>query len=312
MAEIVELPAYMNDFLESLSSSGRTSATIRQYTSDLRPLAAWMETEKKGSELKTFKALSMEEIVSYLQALKSKGYTAATIRRHGSVINRLRRFYGLDPLGVIHIISEVEPQRELTHQDFIDDLQFKKLINSIKAEDLHAVSKAISRNVLIDRNVAIVYLMRFYGLTPSEIHQLDMTDINLSQRVLNLRGRPLQIKDSYFKYLRSYLHSIPILFRPKYNSNHPVFVAFNNVSMSFQYDYSLGEPKRLSIRAIQSMLLKEMDKAGLHGKSAIHLRNTCILDSLKGDQSSEELATYFGLNDSLSLRRYMEFKKRRD
>lgn len=312
MTENKELPAYMADFLQSLYTSGRSSATIKQYSSDLKPFAAWLESSKKIVSLDDFKAQSASDVISYLHAQRSKGYTAATIRRHGSVINRLRRFYGLDPLGVIHIVSEVEPLRKLSEKDFINDLQFRKLLKSIKAEDVDAVSKAVSRNVLIDRNLTIVFLMRYFGLTPSEINHLNMSDLNLSQGILNLRGRHVLLKDAYLKHLRAYIHSIPMLFRPKYNSQQPVFVAFNNVSMSFQYDYYLGQPKRLSVRAIQSMLLKEMEKAGLHGMSALHLRNTCILESLNIDQSSEELATYFGLNDVFSLRRYIEFKTSRE
>jgi site-specific recombinase XerD len=312
MTEAKELPAYMVDFIQTLSASGRSSVTVKQYSSDLKPFAAWLENRKKIASLVDFKSLSSADVISYLHAQKAKGYTAATIRRHGSVINRLRRFYGLDPLGVIHIVSEVEPLRKLSEQDFINDLQFRKLLKSIKAENIDAVSKAISRNVLIDRNLAIVFLMRYFGLTPSEIHHLNMIDLNLSQGVLNLRGRPVKLKEAYLNPLRSYIHSIPKLFRPKYNTQQPVFIAFNNVSMSFQYDYFLGEPKRLSVRAIQSMLMKEMEKAGLHGMSALHLRNTCILESLNADQSSEELATHFGLNDVLSLRRYIEFKTSRE
>lgn len=302
----------MADFIQSLSASGRTATTIKQYSSDLKPFTAWIQDSKNVSSLEAFKSLSIDEVVSYLQGLKAKGYTAATIRRHGTVINRLRRYYDLEPLGVIHVVSEIEPLRKLNSKDFINDLQFKKLINSIKAEDINAVSKALSRNVLIDRNLSIVYLMRYYGLTPSEIHRLNMSHLNLSQGILTLRENSILIKNTYMKHLRAYLHSIPHLFRPKYNSKQPVFVSFNNVSMSFQYDYFLGEPKRLSVRAIQSMLMKEMDKAGLQGMSALHLRNTCILESLSDDQSSETIVTYFGMKDDFSLRRYIEFKNSRE
>lgn len=312
MTETKELPGYIADFIQSLSASGRTATTIKQYSSDLKPFTAWIQDSKNVSSLEAFKSLSIDEVVSYLQGLKAKGYTAATIRRHGTVINRLRRYYDLEPLGVIHVVSDIEPLRKLNSKDFINDLQFKKLINSIKAEDINAVSKALSRNVLIDRNLSIVYLMRYYGLTPSEIHRLNMSDLNLSQGVLTLRENSILIKNTYMKHLRAYLHSIPHLFRPKYNSKQPVFVSFNNVSMSFQYDYFLGEPKRLSVRAIQSMLMKEMDKAGLQGMSALHLRNTCILESLSDDQSSETIVTYFGMKDDFSLRRYIEFKNSRE
>lgn len=312
MADSKELPVYMFEFIDSLATSGRKKGTIKQYTSDLNPFLSWLHALKKEDSLESFKSLSPADISSYFQELKTKGYTAATIRRLGTVINRLRHFYGLESLGVIHEISETEPLRNLTEQDFINDLQLRKLIRTVKAVNPNELTKAASRNVLIDRNLSIVYLMRYYGLTPSEIHQMNMKDLNLGQGSLSIRGLTLLIKDEHIKPLSSYLHSIPELFRPKYNSADPVFVAFNNVSMSFQYDYLSGQPKRLSVRAIQSMLQKEMNKAGLIGLSALHLRNSCILDALDKGQASDSLATYFGMVNPHSLRRYMEFRKSRE
>src|SRR5699024_6358442 len=175
-------------------------------------------------------------------------------------------------------------------------------------ESMERLIDSAARDFLIDRNLAIVHLIRYKGLRPKEIASINMDMVNLgkfrlefNQNIFKLSGKPIE-------HIRAYLQTIEPLKRPRLHSKEPLFVSYNNRSQDYQYDYDREEPKRLSTRSIQEMIKDEVKLARLRKLSAKHLRNSCILDHVRSGQNDKEMLRYFHLTHPYSLHRYKYYK----
>ncbi|MCM3032613.1 hypothetical protein [Niallia sp. MER 6] len=192
--------------------------------------------------------------------------------------------------------------------DFISDDEMEQLLTSMKKSN-----GSVARDYLIDRNLGIVCLARYYGLTPKDISLITMEKVNLAQSTIEIKtsGSPLmiEIEDEHLQYIRDYRNSIEESLRPRLRTKDPLFVAFFNPTCRFHFDYAAGMPKALSIRGIQEMIKDEVRLAGLRKISAKNLRNSCIIEHLSNNLSNESVVSYFRLSDSFSIRRYSEYLK---
>lgn len=303
-------PDYIQSYLENLIDSGKSKLTLKQYESDIKKFIHWLEKEKQNTNFDTFASLQAEDIRAYFLYLRTENLSHATIRRLASVLSRLMKFHQIIAAEEIHKLSEALPMRSLTENDFINAEEYNRLLETLKTKDAEQTKKS-ARNYLLDRNIAIVQMIRTYGLTPQEIHNLTMKNINFAQKELILQGeehiRKFTIEEEIMKHTRNYFFSIPPLFRPKYHTLDPLFVAFNNISYSFQYDYDIQRPKVLSVRAIQEMIKDEVRKVHLRKISAANLRNAAILDYLKEGHRDEQVMKRFALTSEAALRRYKQF-----
>lgn len=167
-----------------------------------------------------------------------------------------------------------------------------------------------ARDFLIDRNLAIVHLIRYKGLRPKEISSINIGMVNLGQATLEFKQSVYKLSGKTIEHVRTYLQTIEPLKRPQLHSKEPLFVSYNNRSQDYQYDYEKDKPKRLSTRSIQEMIKDEVKLAGLRKISAKHLRNSCILDHVRSDQDDNEILRNFHLTHPYSLHRYKDFIKR--
>ncbi|CAI9386812.1 tyrosine-type recombinase/integrase [Niallia sp. Sow4_A1] len=307
---MITLPDYALDYMENLNQSGRSKLTLKQYESDLKKFFSWLDIYKENTKFETIKALRADDIRAYFHYLKDKQLSQATIRRLASVLSRLMIYHQCVCAHEIHKLAEASPLRPLTTKDFITSEEYNKLLQHLLIKDIESTKKS-ARNYLLSRNWTIVALLKNFGLTPIDIYRIKMKDLNLAQGelTLNREDAPLTLPLSHdiMTKLRDYYFSIPEAFRPKYYSNDPVFIAFNNISYSFQYDYDRQKPKALSVRAIQEMIKDEVRRAGLRKISAVNLRNAAILEALATGASDEKVMRQFHLTSEAALRRYKQY-----
>lgn len=307
---MITLPDYALDYMESLNQSGRSKLTLKQYESDLKKFFSWLDIYKENTKFETIKALRADDIRAYFHYLKDKQLSQATIRRLASVLSRLMIYHQCVCAHEIHKLAEAAPLRSLTTKDFITSEEYNKLLQHLLIKDVE-ITKKSARNYLLSRNWTIVAILKNFGLTPIDIYRIKMKDLNLAQGelTLNREDAPLTLPLSHdiMTKLRDYYFSIPEAFRPKYYSNDPVFIAFNNISYSFQYDYDRQKPKALSVRAIQEMIKDEVRRAGLRKISAVNLRNAAILEALATGASDENVMRQFHLTSEAALRRYKQY-----
>jgi site-specific recombinase XerD len=303
------LPDYVCRYFESLIANGRENSTLARYESDINKFFDWLSRYKGDNHFDTLNSLTDNDYQRYFNCLEQTNLSAATIKRLVTVLNGLLRYLNIKPSNTFEHATKSRPLRFLTQSDFISEGDFEQLLKSMRT--MINDSELAARDYLISRNVSIVYLMRYYGLTPTDIHKIDMNDINFAQDKLLVHStkgkRELHLEQIHIQEILNYYNSIPKLFRSKNRTDQPLYVAFNNVTMGYQYDYVGQRPKRLSVRAIQEMVKDEVRRSGLRKLSAATLRNSAILEQLNKDCSAHEVITYFGLSNVYSLRRYEKY-----
>ncbi|MGX1266802.1 site-specific recombinase XerD [Rossellomorea marisflavi] len=288
-------------YIDILKSAGKKPGTLKQYASDLNQFISWLDS----SHVQTLHALTSEDMNTYVNRLEEKQLRPATMKRHLSAINQ---FLAHHQLG-IKASSDQDPTRHaipLTPQDFVSHHEITSLLDSMKKP-----IRSAARDELINRNLAIVHLLRYKGLRPKDLSALDMNTVNLAQSTIQYSrdGRTVSysLSPKEVQYLRDYIMGIEPLKRPRFHTDDPLFVAYNNRSKDYQSDYVNQQPKRLSVRSIQEMIKDEVRLAGLRKISAKHLRNSCILDHVQSGQNESDIQHYFHLTHSFSLHRYKQY-----
>lgn len=308
-------PDHIQSYFNRLVDSGRKTSTLKQYTSDLDKFLVWIEDKKGSIDLNEIKSLTELDYREYINHLLTCKHSDATIRRLLSV---LKGFLAYQNIYIDFELdrSEIGTQRDLGEKDFVNNEEFDKLLKSMKTRDHATTPLGAARGILISRNVAILLLMRYYGFSPTDISLINMVDIQFPQNIVELpydsgKRRKFALRAEHKKWILDYFTSIPKDRRPRYNSNDPLFVAYNNRHESYQYDYDLAMPKRLSVRAIQKMIKEEVLRVDLRKISAMNLRNQCILDSLTEGKPDESIILTFDLKNSFSLHRYKRYLKKK-
>lgn len=300
-----EIPEFIQEYIKALEITGKSGTTIKRNYYIMKQFLSWIEDHQK-EDPNNISNLSKTNIDCFYQYLKDQNYADATMRRIFSVLNNLFKYHKLTiQFDIKH--SDIKAQRPLEAKDFINKEEFRKLLNSMGEPNLSTSTLSAARNYLIDRNISIVYLMRCYGLTPTEISFINMDDINFAQNILVIDQRKITLANNLKQKLLQYFSSIPQKFRPRYHTDDSLFVAFDNRTNSFRYDNDNRKPKRLSVRAIQEMLKDEVNRAGLRKISAVNLRNQCILDEIIGRKNDEYIISKFNFSSTFSLHRYKSF-----
>jgi site-specific recombinase XerD len=292
----------LNEYLRELEKEGKKPGTLKQYASDLKPFVSWLDSIEKD-----LRSVQSSDLELYVKRLEDSKLQYITVKRHLSAINQWLEFSRVDTFA--------SSDHEKTHQavplrpgDFISEKEMSSLLKSMQKPGHSA-----ARDVLIPRNLAIVHLMRYKGLRPKDISSITMNMLNLAQSTLVFKQErshvTYKIPEVHASHILEYLNSIEQLKRPRWHSSDPLFVAFNNRSHDYQYDYGNEQPKRLSVRGIQEMIKDEVRLAGLRKLSAKHLRNSCILDHVMSGQQDHEIQRYFHLMHPFSLHRCKKYKE---
>lgn len=293
---------YIENYRAILRNKGLKDSTIKQYLSDLGEFLHWMANYKDSSDINTLRLLTGQDLEDYVKYLSDKNVSDATFRRLISVLTQFLKHHGVNTSSILNKSKE-RPLRSLNKHDFISNEEMGELLLSMSK-----TNRSTARDYLIERNLAIVYLARYYGFTPRDISSITMDKINLAQKTIEVStGEVYEIADEHIHYIRIYRNSIEKTIRPRLRSKDPLFVSFINRSCSYHFDYHAGMPKGLSIRGIQEMIKDEVRLAGLRKISAKNLRNRCIIDHLSEGTSNHTIISYFRLSDPFSLRRYKEY-----
>lgn len=303
------LPEYMQKYLDSLIEKGYQKNTVKQYSSDLQKFIYWLNTTKGSLGLNTLHSITEQDLNDYFKYLYDRQISDATFRRLLSVLNQFLRYMNINP-GSIFEIAKERPLRPLNDNDFISDNEMDELLKSMRKSN-----NSEARDFLIDRNLAIVCLARYYGLTPNDISSITMDMVNLAQKTIEFKINEtsliIELTEEHIQYIRDYRNSIDERIRPRLRSLDPLFVSFFNLTYSYRFDYATGKPKALSIRGIQEMIKDEIKLAGLRKMSAKHFRNSCIIDHLLKGLANQDVITKFRLSDPFSIRRYIEYLKQK-
>ncbi|WP_342271338.1 tyrosine-type recombinase/integrase [Candidatus Tisiphia endosymbiont of Parasteatoda lunata] len=271
----------MNSFKEKMISEDISDNTIRNYVSDIKRFYKWYREIDFTENI---------EQVTYYHLNAYKDYLVHNQRRKVSSINRniqsLRNFFQFmssqehlkknpsEKIKFLRRIRRIQPQA-LTKKDI------HKLL-SVTSHFSHGTQK---------RNYAIIQLLLQTGIRVGEIVNLEIRDLTLYDRsgeirIVNAKGgkeRTIPLNNYARKALRNYLgeKKSDEKFNEALDKRRAVFLSKQN--------------KKMTVRAVQKIVSKLANKAGIENLSPHTLRHTFAINYLRSNSKClVELSTLLG------------------
>ncbi|MCX5662071.1 MAG: tyrosine recombinase XerD [Planctomycetota bacterium] len=154
---------------------GFADATLAAYASDLRELAAWLESKSVPG----WQALTYPLITDHLRHLDTRGLATSSISRHVATIRVFGRFLessamlDKDPADLL-----TQPSNWQTVPDVLGQTQIKKLLAAPQQTDS-----------LYLRDVALLELLYAGGMRASELADLTLTGLHMDLGVARVIGK---------------------------------------------------------------------------------------------------------------------------
>jgi len=261
---MVELPPWLQSFLDRLAAEDLSAATRRGYRYDLLQFAAWYAA-LYGS-LPELARLTEHDIIAWRQHMITQcQLKATTINRRLEAVRRLLRWAEATGAVAANVAAGVRTIRLTGDRQPV----------GLTALEVHGLLRAAgeSSHGLARRNYALVQLMLQTGLRIGEVAALRRADITVRERAgvlrvrhgKGLREREVPLNATARRALRQIFERDPAMARPE----DPVFRSTRN------------EP--LPVRSIQNTIAGLVRRAGLTrpGISAHSLRHTFALAWLR-------------------------------
>ncbi|PGU02896.1 tyrosine-type recombinase/integrase [Bacillus cereus] len=308
-----ELQDTVQHFSTFLLDKGRKPSTIKRYAYDIEDFGHWLQESKKLPLHNIWTTLNTEDYEEYFNNLKKqRNYSDKTIHRVYIVLSRLYQYLDLpNPIEDINFV--IQPNRALRDEDFISNAEEKRLKYILSSLEGLTEKQRSVRPVLMDRNISIVHLLIYNGLSLQELVGLQMKHVHFENNMISVPGkvgieRTILLAEDDKKRLFNYYKTIPEPVRPRYHSNDPLFVAFDFTRKTYHWSYDNDAPKALTEIAVQKMIRLEVERANLRkGISAQHLRNTFILRLIENEVLEGEIIKQVGFKSKLSLKRYYDY-----
>ena len=261
---MVELPLWLQSFLNRLAAEDLSAATRRGYHYDLLQFAAWYAA-LYGSPPELAR-LTEHDIIAWRQhMIARRQLRATTINRRLEAVRRLLRWAEVTGAVAANVAAGVRTIRLTGDRQPV----------GLTALEVHGLLRAAgeSSHGLARRNYALVQLMLQTGLRIGEVAALRRADITVRERASvlrvrhgkGLREREVPLNATARRALRQIFERDPAMARPE----DPVFRSTRN------------EP--LPVRSIQNTIAGLVRRAGLKraGISAHSLRHTFALAWLR-------------------------------
>lgn len=171
-----------SDFIEWLSATQDLSAhTVRAYETDVRTFVNFANPHHAGD-------ITSQELLDYVQHIRSAGISTATVRRR---VIGVRRFFGwMTKAGIV----PKDPSQDLQ----IRFARPRSLPKAISSHELGLLVESLSRQawgrgVLVDRitqtTLIAVALMVGTGVRAGELVALSYNDLDLPSRTIRVNGK---------------------------------------------------------------------------------------------------------------------------
>ncbi len=280
----------IEQFQNYLVRCDKSGKTIQGYLTDLKQVQKWLGDER------TLATLTPEDVRGYRDHMQNIGAKPNTISRHLASLASVRHWGSTQP----NFFDENpamynEPVKvQMLAPRWLDKNQKRKLLNAVE-EDLRMAREKYPRLWLIrQRDAVIVHLLLASGLRVSELCDLVLSDVTLSERkgsllVRNGKGRKqrlVAVNLEMRKELADWLE-----FRPKAKSDH-LFIG------------QKGEP--IHSRVVQRLIDRYAESAGLQNVTPHTLRHTFARGLLDCGANPFEVAKLMGHSSLDSTMRYVQ------
>ena len=180
-----------------VSEKMKSLNTVKSYSSDLENYLYYLNEKLNISEVEN---ITTDDIKKYLVYLKKLGYTATSSSRALSAIKSFHKFLFLERRTKINpAINLTSPKLEKKLPTVLSIDEVLKLLNSIEPNTPYEM-----------RNEAMIELVYATGLRVSELVNLKLTNLHLTNKMISTIGkgnkeRLVPINDYAAKILRKYL-----------------------------------------------------------------------------------------------------------
>lgn len=264
------------EFIKYLTNEKRyPETTISSYERDLDNYYGYIELKKID-----YKNITKDEIRDYLKYLDDLNYSKNTVSR---ILSTLRHFYTYLVTNKITKVNQFKLIRNPKKE--------KKLPNFLQGDELQKIFDTINIETPLGmRNRLIVELLYASGLRVSELTELKMNDIDVSNKEIRVTGKGDKERIVYFgdyakKYLELYLKEGR---KELLNNKRSDYLLINN----------LGD--NLSTRGVQMVIDDIVKEASLkHNISPHALRHTFATDLLNNGADLKSVQELLG-HSSLS------------
>lgn len=212
------------EFLTYLSlERGRSLNTISSYEKDLKKFSKFLESEEHD-----ISSFTKEDILNFINLLRSESYNTSSIARMLSALRSFSRY------ALLEGIREDDPSENLQ-----SPRAWERLPKALSVEKINLLFDAIREDEKLGlRNLSMLELMYASGLRVSELVKLKVEDVNLEAGFVRVMGkgskeRVVPVSEHTIANIKGYVReSRPKLLRGKESPY--LFISFRGSSLTRQ------------------------------------------------------------------------------
>ena len=274
--------AVLNNFNEYLLNRKEFSEnTISSYDRDLKKIFLYLA--EKGYSIDNYSWLNEEFISRYIDYLREKDYSSATLSRTISTVHIFVEYLWVEKIIPNRINIDVHIDKE-EHQDLV----------IFTRQEISKILDVKTKNLMGFRDKAIFELSYSIGIKPTECINLELRDVNTTIGYLKYRKkegyRTIALNKESVVAIENYINELKKEY-PNIKEDSKLFLNHDGEGISRQGFWKIFKKRQQDLG-----LTKELNTMNFRNSLAIHL--------LEDKVPAEEVQELLGLKNIHSLKLY--------
>jgi len=274
--------AVLNNFNEYLLNRKEFSEnTISSYDRDLKKIFLYLA--EKGYSIDDYSWLNEEFISRYIDYLREKDYSSATLSRTISTVHIFVEYLWVEKIIPNRINIDVHIDKE-EHQDLV----------IFTRQEISKILDVKTKNLMGFRDKAIFELSYSIGIKPTECINLELRDVNTTIGYLKYRKkegyRTIALNKESVVAIENYINELKKEY-PNIKEDSKLFLNHDGEGISRQGFWKIFKKRQQDLG-----LTKELNTMNFRNSLAIHL--------LEDKVPAEEVQELLGLKNIHSLKLY--------
>jgi tyrosine recombinase xerD len=272
----------LNDFNEYLLNRKEFSAnTINSYDRDLKKIFLYLA--EKGYDTDDYSWLNEQFIIRYIDYLKEKNYSSATLSRTISTVHIFVEYLWYKKIIPNRVNIDVHIDKQ-EHQDLV----------VFTRQEISKILDVKTKNLMGYRDKAIFELSYSIGIKPTECINLELKDVNTTIGYLKYRKkdgyRTIALNKESVDAIENYIVELKKEY-PNIKDDSKLFLNHDGEGISRQGFWKIFKKRQQDLG-----LIKELNTMNFRNSLAIHL--------LEDKVPAEEVQELLGLKNIHSLKLY--------